>query len=412
MIIRARPQFISEDDLIKGGETEIDNHLSEEELFFNLGRSALKFFLINYSSFKKKTVKVAMQSFNCQVVYQAAEEANCPIELFDNNLNDFSASLDEIKRLKHLPDVLILTHYQGIPNISYTEIADYCVKNNIFLLDDMSHAEGSKINTIPLGKISGASLHSFAFDKPFSCFKGGSLNIKNIEDKEFKQNLLQAYSKLKKETSATALRHIKILSFLIKNSAPSSYSTAINNYDLIEFLFTLRIPEVLVSAIIKRDFCLTLWNWRTRILIKTGIWKINKDLGYVIPEIKVLKMHEKKVQLILCQVKKHHATYDSSEVKFLEEFLKKNNIKINTYPGSYIRWNRYSILDETNKIAKILDKKEIEFGNYNWPTPLHLMHKHHMKERKFLNAEIASEKIVNIPVWSDYFKNKMPLNDK
>jgi len=434
MIIRARPKYLREDYLLKEGGIVVDEREPDDELFFNLGRSALKFFLIHYASFKNKTIRVALQSFNCEVIYEGVKEAGCIIELYDNNLHDFSASLDEIKQLNRLPDVLILTHYQGIPNTEYEAISQYCRENEIFLLDDMAHTEGSKINNVPIGKLSGAAIHSFAFDKPFTTFKGGSLSIENIKDSVLKQRLLEAYGSLKKESSFTMRRHKKALLFLMRSSSPDSYSKEINNYNFIELLFALGLSSKAACRILKWDFSFSEWRWkrfypwlsgkntnmRYKVyhkirLVFTSLWNrflvfLNKT-GLFDNRIRILKMHKEKLSLLLAQKKIYDASYSDLEKDFLEKLFVNNNVKIASYPNSNIRWNRYSILDEEGKIYKILDSNEIEFRNYNWYRPLHLIYEYDKTGKSLSNAELTSKKIVNLPLWSDYFKTKaQPLN--
>ena len=238
MIIRVRPKYLTENFLEEEEISFLEKNQYSDELFFNQGRSALKFFLKNFSIFKRKKINIAFQSFNCESVFNSAEEADCNIELFDINLIDFSATIEEIKKLQIKPDVLILTHYQGIPNLNYIEIADYCDKNDIFLIDDLSQTEGSKIQNIEVGTLSSISIHSFGFDKPFSVYKGGSLKFENFTDTLLKNYLIEAYNKIKIEPKRTSKIHLKVLSFLMKYSSETKYFKNLNNFSLIK-----RIPR-------------------------------------------------------------------------------------------------------------------------------------------------------------------------
>ena len=94
MVIRARPKYLANDFY---ADLEDEVMPQQDELFFNLGRSALKFFLQNYSLYLKKQVLITMQSFNCTVVIEAALQADCKIILLDISTYDFSITLEEIK---------------------------------------------------------------------------------------------------------------------------------------------------------------------------------------------------------------------------------------------------------------------------------------------------------------------------
>ena len=75
-IIRAKPRYIKHDYF---KESDKNIAIEESELFFNLGRSALKYLLLCYSKYLNKKLTVAMQSFNCRVVADASLESNCTI---------------------------------------------------------------------------------------------------------------------------------------------------------------------------------------------------------------------------------------------------------------------------------------------------------------------------------------------
>jgi len=398
MIIRARPKYLTETFLEKEEISFLEKNQYSDELFFNQGRSALKFFLQQYSNFKKSKINIALQSFNCVMVYNSAEEADCNIELFDINLKDFSATIEEIKNLQVKPDVLILTHYQGIPNLNYIEIADYCDKNDIFLIDDLSQTEGSKIKNIEVGKLSNISIHSFGFDKPFSVYKGGSLKFEKFTDTFFKNYLIEAYNKIKFEPKRTSKIHLKVLLLLMQYSSETKYFKNLNNFSLIEFLFFFNFPKQIIILIISNKFALKLW------------YSINRFLMFFIKnrrnKIKILKIDVEKIKLIQEQKTKFYKSIVNSEIKYLENFLSSNNIEFNNYSECKINWNRYSIIDISGKIKNALlpFSDQIEYKNFNWPESLHKIKITH-QNKEFTNSEIASKHIINIPVWSNFFKN-------
>ena len=131
MIIRARPKYFTIKQL---SSISPNVQFLDDELFFNHGRSGLKFFFKIYSKFKKKQLTVLMQAYNCRTVIEAALQAGCKVILVDIKLEDFSMDYNELKKISVKPDILILTHYQGIPNFQYENLAYFCAENQMILL--------------------------------------------------------------------------------------------------------------------------------------------------------------------------------------------------------------------------------------------------------------------------------------
>jgi hypothetical protein len=121
--------------------------------------------------------------------------------------------------------------------------------------------------------------------------------------------------------------------------------------------------------------------------------------------IDIRRLSDKKVNLILRQ--RENYTCNNSEVLALEYFLSANNIEVKKLDRCEINWNRYSILDEDGGIERSLKKLGIECGNYNWPTPLHLIYDNDgnvvFKEGCKM-SEYVSGHILNIPIWSSFFR--------
>ena len=170
MIIRARPKYLKESFFnfnYLSNKVNIGN-----ELFFNSGRSALKFVLEEYARYRDKKLVVGVQAFNCVAVAEGVLQSNSQMMLIDIGLEDFSIRLDTIRKISTKIDVLILTHYQGIINIEYKKIAEFCKENNILLIDDLAQTKGSMIKDIEVGMLSNVSINSFAFDKPIVVMNG------------------------------------------------------------------------------------------------------------------------------------------------------------------------------------------------------------------------------------------------
>ena len=130
MKCRAMPKYLLSKDIIN---KELSFNKNKKELYFNSGRSALAFLLKNLN-----LKNIALQPFNCKAVLEAINTANYKPLFLDIKLTDFSIDLKELINCKTRIDVLLITHYQGIPNIQYKEIINYCKEKNIIVIDDMA----------------------------------------------------------------------------------------------------------------------------------------------------------------------------------------------------------------------------------------------------------------------------------
>lgn len=334
-----------------------------------------------------------MQSFNCEAVIEAALQASCSVELFDINLKDFSLDFSGISTFNKKSDVLILTHYQGIPSLNYIEIATYCKKEDIVLIDDMSQVESSFIDNTEIGSLCDVSLTSFAFDKPFSCFTGGSLCIKNVSDEVFKAHLREAYNSLTRENNWTSHIHLKALQILQKITSPDVFKANSDDGKLILFLCKLLMPRFLIMYILNKSILLRVCQkiYYSYIFNKNNL-------------INVLKLGSKKIAVIAKQ--RNHVKSHRQEVTALEELLKTGGMNTPQFTNSEFVWNRYTILDEKGIAKELLKNYSVQFGNYNWPQPLHVLYNNNSSVTfgTLKNAETAAKHILNIPVWSNYFQ--------
>jgi dTDP-4-amino-4,6-dideoxygalactose transaminase len=364
----------------------------EDILFFSTGRAALKFILQVLSSKKTTPVSIAMQSFNCHVVIDAAMESGCQIYLFDIKLNDFSISYKDLSRSNHQIDVLVLTHYQGIPNVEYEKIVEYCKINSILLIEDLAQAHESKINGVKIGSLGNLCITSYAFDKPFSCFQGGGLIINDVTN-NLREDIYQKYSLIDTEKLNHAKLDIRLLKFLYYNSTPEKYHLGINIYPFIRSLLSVNIPPGIIYYIM---YLFTIPFFRNA---------YSKFMNYVLVrlnrKIAILKLNEIKIHLIKLQWENYEYRDNTKWIKSIindgiDPFINYN---------VEIHWNRYSVLDPGQKIRTKLKQYRIESGNFNWPISLHERYGKFVNVKavgSLSNCEYASENVINIPVW---FKN-------
>ena len=99
--------------------------------------------------------------------------------------------------------------------------------------------------------------------------------------------------------------------------------------------------------------------------------------------------------------------YDSKKVETITNLCELNSLPYPKYDyPSVINWNRFSVLDKSFVLKKELINKGYQVGNFNWPVTLN----NYTKSKNVTiietldNSLIASEKILNIPVWEIYGK--------
>jgi dTDP-4-amino-4,6-dideoxygalactose transaminase len=151
----------------------------------------------NQKKFNKQ-LTVAIPAFTCQVVKEAADNANCNVIFYDNKAN---AELIDIKKiLQKKPDILILSYNFGYLPKDTKKIANLCKKSNTILIEDCAQALGAKQNNILAGGFGEFAIYSFGISKNIA-FSGGilasnsQLTLKKpplIPIKEFFSNIIQS----------------------------------------------------------------------------------------------------------------------------------------------------------------------------------------------------------------------------
>jgi len=326
---------------------------------------------------------------------EAILEAQCRALLIDIKLNDFSLSLNSLKSQSVIPDVLVLVHYQGIPNEEYLEIASYCRDKNIFLVDDLSHNHGSKLQGISLGTLSNASLHSFAFDKPLTGFSGGALSMNlNEKDLSLSKVIARHIKTFPFESQRSTLTDLQKLRLLFEVTAEDNYTRGV---DKPHQLWLLNLLGLNILGILKFYRISSLFRFFFRAI--GLIFKFIKS-----KEIKIEKMRVEKIQLIKMQQERYE--YDENKAFQVERILQEIGLDVYSSANAEIHWNRLSVLDPDDKFRNFLKLKniQIEASNYNWPETLEQIFRNHndvIVEHEMPNSEYAAKNIVNIPIWSE-----------
>ena len=384
MILRARPKFLIEDFF------NFQSYgAKSDRMYFNYGRTALAFLLQVYAEYRDKKLKVGIQSFNCEVIAWAVLSTGNDLHLLDIKREDFSLSLDRIQECSVDLDVIVLTHYQGIPNLEYDQIVKYCSVHNILLIDDVAQTENSYYKGELVGTLADFSIHSFSFDKPFTTWTGGELRVQKCQNTIFIKLLEKKYPLLKVEKTKKESLDIKLLHFLWLYSDVSKFHIKLNNRYLLRFLIGLHIPFKLLYEIIS---CLPgkIVNVLNRIVFK-----------FQGSEIQIERMGLRKIMLLEKQIGRSSGggEYQIPEIISRGEDLFHKGDR-------FINWNRYSFLDESEERKKVLSEHDMDVGNYNWPEPLDIKFKddpHVFLHGNYEITHYVARNILNVPIWP-YFK--------
>lgn len=386
MIIRARPKYLLEEDFIAIDKTGKES-ISQQECYFNRGSSALKFVLENLVSFLEKDITVCMQSLNCQTVLEAALEVpGVNVFLSDIKTNDFSISLSFLEDNYDKIDILFLLHYQGLINTEYDEIIEFCKENKIIVIEDLAHVlEGSHTLKGDFG------IYSYAFDKPLTSFSGGKVEI-NFKSNEFINSFLDNYNSIQFENKSSVEKDIKLLKYFMRISKEGEFKSNLDNRAFVNILIG-RFSKESITKLLNNNLLYFIF----RVLFKFKS-KISKPKS--INEYEVLRLDYKKISLIKMQYERSlHTRSDLLKLQneIINKLIKSNVVsEINTK----CFWNRISFIPKNNKLLS----KEVQHGNFNWPTPLHVMYSELPNVKtleSYPNTSFVSKNIVNFPCWSE-----------
>ena len=387
MICRARPKYIDVNvslDYYLSDARKYDSSY-ENVFYFNRGSFALKFFLECWKVKYGRSARVGVQSLTCITVLDAIIKSGNIACLYD--VSDLDCSIDfSLIKPEHNLDVLIVTHYQGIPNKDYEVIAEYCKNNEILLVEDCSHGSESFVNNIKIGTLSNVFIESYAWDKPYVCLHGGALVVNDL-DPAFLDFFSSEFFKLPKEKEKKATSDILLLLWLMNFTHPENFSGDLD-YSL---FFDIPMATVFYAPVLK--------NNRLYLRFFSLFCKLLLFLRRIKP--RVVRMHHVKISFLESQRKlsKSISSFqlrpgelnDAKELTFFE--TKENRIK----------WNRYSFIDPEGSSLKFYQCRGIQAGRYNWPKCLHELQHDNGKNVIFMsdfkNSEYISRHIVNLPLW-------------
>lgn len=394
MICRARPQYIerkySKKELLDN--SSFKNSFYKNRYYFTRGSYSLQFILDCYKNYLNKKLRVGVQSFTCVSVLEAILNSGNIACLYDVSIDDCSIDFESIKP-EHELDVLIITHYQGIPNKSYEQIAIFCKENNIFLIEDCSHGVQSKINGKKIGSLSNIYIESYAWDKPYTSLTGGAFVINNTKP-EFKTFLNNEFLKISVEKKRKALSDIKTIYWLL------SYTTPENYYEDIDYsmFFTKSFLRYFYCFLLgKNSFYRKLF-----LFIFKCINRVHKSKKLTLQRLNPVKISFIEKQRNIAEV--NDLRFDKPA--YLDDL---KGLTFFENDSSHIKWNRYSFIADDEQTLAFIKSKGIQAGHFNWPVCLHQIRKNNSINlclmTNFNNSEYLSKHIINMPLWYNSEKN-------
>ena len=161
---------------------------------------------------KKGRQKVLMSPFTIfDVINMVITADGSP--LFCDSESPYSPhiNLDNLKQnVDEEVGAVIITHYHSV-NPHIEEIADWCAKNEIVLIEDCAINLGGFIDDKPVGGFGDISIFSFGLFKFVSAYCGGAVYIKDDKLKDQINQELNAWDKMRlKELKSYVIKGIKL----------------------------------------------------------------------------------------------------------------------------------------------------------------------------------------------------------
>lgn len=143
-------------------------------------KAAMEYFNLN-----GKTVLCPANTFMATPL--AILSSGAEVKFVDCNRFDLCMSYDDMvsKAEKYKPAAVWVVHIGGHIAFDIQKIADYCVKNNIILLEDCAHSHGASWNGKKTGEWGNAGFYSFYATKTITTGEGGMLVSRNKDLIEF-----------------------------------------------------------------------------------------------------------------------------------------------------------------------------------------------------------------------------------
>ncbi|MBT4445682.1 hypothetical protein HOA92_02115 [archaeon] len=139
-------------------------------------RNALFLLLRSLQQKSENKLTIAIPAFTCQVVKEAAQNADCKIIYYDSSVTCSKEDIESVIIQK--PDVLLLCYNFGYLPSNIQQISNLCKQNNITVIEDCAQALGASQNNKLAGAIGDYAIYSFGISKNIG-FTGGLIASDN-----------------------------------------------------------------------------------------------------------------------------------------------------------------------------------------------------------------------------------------
>ena len=159
------------------------------------------FAILNVLKHYRQKKRIFLQSNTMYGVKTIAYSSGLEISGFvDSSLNNLlMPTIDNVKQFVEKLDspeenVFLITHIGGWVNPDIKEIAEYCKKQNILLLEDCAHSYGSLLDGQHTGLFGDAGVYSFYSTKAVPVGEGGVL-VTNDDDIQYRASKFIIYDR-------------------------------------------------------------------------------------------------------------------------------------------------------------------------------------------------------------------------
>jgi dTDP-4-amino-4,6-dideoxygalactose transaminase len=135
--------------------------------------------VLEYFKLKAKTILCPSNTFMATPL--ANTHLGCRVEFVDCNKDDLCLSMEDLKAKvkEYKPAAVWVVHIGGHIAFQIKEIAEYCQKEGIILIEDCAHAHGASWNGKRPGTWGNAGIYSFYATKTVTTGEGGMLTTKD-----------------------------------------------------------------------------------------------------------------------------------------------------------------------------------------------------------------------------------------
>lgn len=140
---------------------------------------------LEYYKLRKKTILCPANTFMATPLVNLY--LRCNVEFVDCNKFDLCMSLEDLKKKieRYKPTAVWIVHIGGHIGFQINEIAEFCIKKGIILLEDCAHAHGASWDNRKAGTWGDAGVYSFYATKTITTGEGGMLVTRDKKMLEF-----------------------------------------------------------------------------------------------------------------------------------------------------------------------------------------------------------------------------------